>query len=254
MSLAKRLAAEKASVQGVAMVGIRRVCWLGAMGPYVVSLVRKGFMAQLWSNTTTCKDCAPFGGVDAKFSTNPVALGFPTGGHPVISDFSTASTSMGKLKQMVKRGEKAPESIFLDREGNLSRDPQVVIDGGSIIFIGGANYGFRGFGMSLWCEATAALAGGECNNPDTKTTQSVNLTVIDPESFAGADYYTSEIERFKRHMLENRVRPGFDRIRLPGERLFESLERSETEGIEVDEAMVANLNRLAVKHNIDALG
>jgi LDH2 family malate/lactate/ureidoglycolate dehydrogenase len=253
MSLAKSVAAEKASKQGVSMVTIRRCCWLGALGPYLHSLTEQGYMAQLWAQTTTCGDAAPFGGIDAKFSTNPMALAFPTAGDPVLSDFSTTTISMGQTKRMAQSGRQAPEPIFLDSKGNLSTDPNVALDGGSVLFIGGAHFGYKGYGLSLWSEGIAALAGGECNNPETKTSQSASLTVIDPQAFAGHDYFYNEIERFKAHMLNNKVRPGFETIRIPGERVANNLRESAAKGIPVEEGLLEILNTLAGQHGIPSI-
>ncbi len=253
LTLAKELAVEKASKQGVAMVVVRKCCWLGALGPYLHSLAEQGYMAQLWAQTTTCRDAAPYGGIDAKFSTNPIALAFPTKGDPVLSDFSTTTISMGKIKRMAQNGRQAPEPIFLDSEGNLSNDPKTALDGGSVLFIGGAHFGYKGYGMSLWSEAIAALAGGECNNPETKTSQSASLTVVDPGEFAGHDYFYGEIERFKAHMLNNRVRPGFETIRLPGERVSNNLRESDHRGIPVEEGLLETLNVLAEQHGIPSI-
>jgi LDH2 family malate/lactate/ureidoglycolate dehydrogenase len=253
MSLAKSVAAEKASKQGVSMVTIRRCCWLGALGPYLHSLTEQGYMAQLWAQTTTCGDAAPFGGIDAKFSTNPMALAFPTAGDPVLSDFSTTTISMGQTKRMAQSGRQAPEPIFLDSKGNLSTDPNVALDVGSVLFIGGAHFGYKGYGLSLWSEGIAALAGGECNNPETKTSQSASLTVIDPQAFAGHDYFYNEIERFKAHMLNNKVRPGFETIRIPGERVANNLRESAAKGIPVEEGLLEILNTLAGQHGIPSI-
>jgi LDH2 family malate/lactate/ureidoglycolate dehydrogenase len=253
LSLAKKMAVEKASKQGVAMVTVRKCCWFGALGPYLHTLTRQGYLAQLWAQTTTCRDAAPYGGIDAKFSTNPIAMAYPTKGDPVVSDFSTTTISMGKAKRMAQSGQKAPESIFLDTKGNLSTDPKVAFEGGSVLFIGGAHFGYKGYGLSLWAEGIAALAGGECNNPETKTSQSASLTVIDPKAFAGTEYYYTEIERFKSHVLNSRVRPGFDSIRLPGQRIANNLREAEHRGIPVEKELLETLNALAEKLGISPI-
>jgi LDH2 family malate/lactate/ureidoglycolate dehydrogenase len=253
LKLAKDIALPKALEQGLALVTVRDVCWLGALGVYLVSLGERGLMAQLWAQTTTCKDAAPLGGVEAKFSTNPMALIFPTGGDPVLSDFSTTTISMGKTTKMVNSRVRAAEQIFMDSTGRLSNDPKVVKQGGSILFLGGAHYGHKGYGLSLWCEAVAALAGGACNNPEAKQSQSVGLIIIDPAAFAGREYQQSELERFKAHLVNNRLRPGFEEIRLPGQRVYQSLRDSEAQGIPVEEVMLDSLNTLAGENNIPAI-
>ena len=251
MKLARELATEKARACGVAMAAVRNSYWIGALGVYLLPLAREGFFAQLWAQTSTCKDCAPVGGIDARFSTNPVALAFPTGADPMLADFSTAAVAMGKVGRMTRLGEKAREPIFRDAKGNLSDDPAVVRKGGSILFLGGTLLGHKGYALSLWCEALTAMAGGSCNNPEAPTRQSFNLTVIDPEAFGGRAYYDQEIARFVAHVKSSRRLPGVDAIRLPGERGFQALRQAEREGVPVDDATWKTLLGLAKKHQLE---
>ena len=253
MKLAGEMAAKKARACGVAMAAVRNSYWIGALGVYLVPLAREGLFAQLWAQTSTCKDCAPVGGIDARFSTNPVALAFPTGGDPVLADFSTAAVAMGKVGRMVRLGEKAGEPIFRDAEGNLSNDPAVVRKGGSILFLGGTLLGHKGYALSLWCEALTAMAGGSANNPEAPTRQSFNLTVIDPEGFGGRAYCDEEMRRFIAHVKSSRRLPGVDAIRLPGERGFQALRQAEREGVPVDDATLETLAALAKKHGLEGL-
>jgi LDH2 family malate/lactate/ureidoglycolate dehydrogenase len=251
MKLARELAAKKARACGVAMAAVRNSYWIGALGIYLLPLAREGLFAQLWAQSSNCKDCAPVGGIDARFSTNPVALAFPTGGDPMLADFSTAAVAMGKVGRMVRLGEKAEEPIFRDAQGNLSDDPAVVRRGGSILFLGGTLLGHKGYALSLWSEALTAMAAGSANNPEAPTRQSFNLTVIDPEAFGGHAYYDAEMARFIAHVKSSRRLPGVDAIRLPGERGSKTLRQAEREGVPVDDATWKTLFALAKKHRLE---
>lgn len=243
--MAKDMAVQKARTQGVAMVGVHKTTWIGAVGPYLLDIPEQGMLAQAHCQTSGCKDCAPVGGIDAKFSTNPIAVAFPASGTTVVADFSTASYAMGKVATMTKEGKKAPEEIFLDADGNLTDDPGVVSKGGSILFTGGQHFGHKGYALSLWCEALTVVSGGSANNPDIPTSQSIMLTVINPDCFAGSDYYTREMTRFVTHLKQNRLRPGFDEIRLPGERGMRALAESRKTGIELTAMQKEKLDELA---------
>ncbi|NOY09588.1 MAG: Ldh family oxidoreductase [Spirochaetes bacterium] len=253
------------------MIAVRNTLWMGAAGVYPVTLAEHGFFSQLWAQTSTCVDCAPFGGIDGTFSTNPVGFAFPIKksyasvpgtvlspmhkrNNPdipvVISDFSTASMSLGKANTLITAGEKAPEEIFLDKNGKLTDDPRVMKDKGTLLFFGGKNYGYKGYGMSLWCEALTAMAGGSANNLQSKTRQSFNLTVIDPAAFEGTEYYYSEIGRFIARVKQSRLRPGYKEIRLPGERSLKQLIYSQEHGIDVNIDLLIKLNDIAGKYGI----
>ena len=253
LKLAREIAADKAKANGIAMVAVNNTSWIGACGPHILPLAEAGLFAQLWTQTNTCKDCAPWGGIDAKFSTNPISLAFPTGSLPVLADFSTSALSMGKTATMAKAGDKAPENLFLDKDGNATNDPSVVADGGSLMFTGGERYGYRGYGLSLWVEALTAMGGGSANNPGLPTRQCFNLTVIDPEAFAGRACYDAEMKRFLAHMRDCRLRPGFDAILLPGERAQKAAQDAAAHGVTVTDTVFDTLQGLAAKHGLQPL-
>jgi L-lactate dehydrogenase len=250
MHLAVATALARAKLLGTAVVGVRNTGWLGALGIHLLPVAENGMLGQLWAQTNTSRDCAPVGGVDARFSTNPVALAIPTGGDPVVADFSTAAASMAKTLRMAGRGERAVERIYLDRDGQPSDDPRVVRDGGTILFTGGEHHGHKGYALSLWCEALAAAAGGECNNPSSRTSQNFTLQVVDPAALVGRDTYTAEIDRLLHHVRTSRPRAGTDRVRVPGDRGLAALRRARTEGVPVDGETAAMLDDLADRAGI----
>ncbi|HUW85193.1 MAG TPA: Ldh family oxidoreductase [Phycisphaerae bacterium] len=251
--LGKQLAADKARQHGIAMIAIRRTSWIAALGIHLISLARDGFAAQIWAQSSQCQDSAPIGGIDARVSTNPIALAFPTDGDPVVADFSTSAISMGAVSRMAKAGRRAEHPIFMDNQGRLTNDPGVVRPDGAILFMGGEQSGHKGYALSLWCEAMTALAGGDCNNPDAPQAQSFTLIVIDPEAFAGREYYAQEMKRFVGWLRSSRLRPGTSEIRLPGQRGFRLLHQARKEGVPVDDAALEQLNRLAAENGVDAV-
>ncbi len=253
MRRAAEIAMAKAAAQGIAIVAVRDTGWLAALGVQLLPIAERGMLAQLWAQTNTCKDCAPVGGMDARFSTNPLALAIPTDAEPIVADFSTAAVSMGKTSAMARRGEKAPERIFMDRDGRLSDDPKVVKEGGSILFTGGEHYGHKGYGLSLWCEALTAAGGGECNNPLSRTQQNFTLQVIDPALLGGSGHYAAELGRLVRHVRSSRPRPGASAVRLPGERGMAALRAARRDGVPVEDGMLGKLGELAAKVGLPPL-
>jgi len=246
MKLATELAVNKARENGIAMIGVRNAAWCGALSTYLIPMVEQGLLAQIWAQNSQCKDCAPYGGIDARFSTNPCALAFPTDGEPMIADFSTAVVAMAKVNCLIRTGKKAEEKIFLDKDGNLTDDPNVLQQGGSILFGGG----HKGYAFSLWSEALTAMAGGDCNNPNAKPRQSFNLLAIDPEAFAGAESYKKEMKRFIAHVKSSRVRKGYGEIRIPGEKIIIKLKEAKRNGIPLEEFMINKLIDVAKKNKI----
>jgi LDH2 family malate/lactate/ureidoglycolate dehydrogenase len=251
--LAADLAVRKARELGVAMVGVRNTSWIAGLGTFLIPIARQGLFAQLWAQSSQCQDSVPQGGIDARFSTNPVALAFPTAGEPVVADFSTSVFSMGKVSQWAAEGRRAPEKVFYDKHGTLTDDPKVVREGGGMLCWGQHLTGHKGYAFAFWGEALTAMAGGSCNNPHLEQRQSFNLTVIDPEAFAGMDYYRREMERFVAWVRSSRTAPGVDKIRLPGERMLQTIAASRRNGIEIGQGLLDRLNEVAKRNGLEPL-
>ncbi len=250
--LAKQHAVEGARRYGVCMAAIRNAGWCAALGPYLIDLAERGFLAQAWVQHSTCADCPPHGGIDGKFSTNPIGFAFPVPGGVSVSDFSTSSFSMGKVRMMKKADEQAPEPLFLTPGGELSRDPHTMDDGGTMFHAGGPHYGYKGYALSLWCEAMSVLAGGNANDPDRPGKQAINLVVIDPEAFAGEQHFRQEMERFVSHMKDTRLREGYDEVRLPGEHSYQRIARARRQGVNVEDWVLDDLRTIAGDADLNA--
>ena len=97
------------------------------------------------------------------------------------------------------------------------------------------------------------MAGANANSASAETRQSVNLTVVDAEAFAGREYYDREMARFVAHVRDGRLRPGFEAIRLPGERALEALQTAEENGVPISDEMFETLESLGARHGINAL-
>lgn len=251
MKFAKELAIRKSHEYGIGFICVHNTEWIGALGMHLISIVQEGLLAQAWAQTSGCKDCAPYGGIDARFSTNPVALAFPTGSNPVLADFSTATMSMSTAEDMADKGEILTIPRFLDNEGNPSNDPSVIRNGGTLMFTGRDVDGYKSYGLSLFNEALTVLAGGSANNPEVPSYQSFSLMVLDPSMFVGTDPFIKEIKRFIEHLKSSRVRPGFKKIRLPGERGFAALEDCRLHGVPLDDNKLQMLKEIADDNGIE---
>ncbi len=160
---------------------------------------------------------------------------------------------MGKVGQLAAKGERTAEKAFYDKTGALTDDPKAVRDGGGMLPWGQQLTGHKGYAFAFWCEALTAMAGGWCNDPSREQRQSFNLTVIDPEAFAGLDYYRREMERFVGWVRSSRPAPGVDKVRLPGERMFQHIAESKKTGVELSQGLFDRLNETAAKNGLKPL-
>ena len=79
-----------------------------------------------WRRATrrsTDTDVLPWGGRDGRLATNPIAYAVPTGGDPVVADFSTSVAPEGKIRFYRNEGKTVPDGWILDADGNATNDP-----------------------------------------------------------------------------------------------------------------------------------
>jgi LDH2 family malate/lactate/ureidoglycolate dehydrogenase len=75
---------------------------------------------------------APHGAKKAVFGTNPIAVGMPTGGAPVVMDMATAAYAWFGVLEAKTAGRKIPLGVAQDADGAVTDDPAKVLEGGAI--------------------------------------------------------------------------------------------------------------------------
>jgi uncharacterized oxidoreductase len=178
---------------------------------------------------------APPGGTEPTLSTNPIAIGVPTGGQPLVLDISTSVVANGKVLVQQMAGESCPEGWLLDAEGQPTTDPAVRFSDprGTLLPMGG----YKGFGLSLLLDIlVGGLSGGSCPPaaPDAPGTNNVLLVVWDPERFAGTGHFLGEADRVIEFVRGVNRMPDVESIRLAGDRSRETMELRLAEGVPLD--------------------
>jgi LDH2 family malate/lactate/ureidoglycolate dehydrogenase len=161
-----RLAVEKASATGVAMVSAVECNHIGRLGDYVEEAVAKGCIGILTSggNAEELATAAPFGGTKAVLAPNPLAMGFPAEAeHPIVVDFATTIVAGGKLALAKAKGAKVPLGWILDKNGKPSADPNDYYDGGALLPFGE----HKGFGVMIAAEILGRILSGADDYSET---------------------------------------------------------------------------------------
>lgn len=118
---AMELAIEKAEQFGVGYVGLRSGSHYGTAGYYAMMAEKRGMIG--FSMTNSGAFVAPFGGVEKRLGTNPIAVALPAEKHlPVLLDMATSRVSRGKLLVSMKKGEPVPDDWALAIDGSRTTD------------------------------------------------------------------------------------------------------------------------------------
>ena len=180
------LAVARSRDHPVVTVVIRDSHHVGFHAAYLRRATERGLVMLLLDTNPYFGAVAPYGGRQAVFSPTPVSFGFPTAGDPVLVDFALSSTSLTATERAGRLGERLPHAWLLDHEGNPSDDPQALLGEprGSILPLGGAERGHKGYGLQFMVYALSAALGG-FGIPDSPRgySSAVFLQVINPEIF-----------------------------------------------------------------------
>jgi L-2-hydroxycarboxylate dehydrogenase (NAD+) len=250
------LAVEIASEQGIGWVGAHHSNHAGAAGVYAMMPLRSD-MIGIYVAVGNANHMAPWGGIELLLSTNPIAVAIPGQTMPVLLDMATTTAAYGKVKLAAQRGEMMPEGWMIDALGQALTDPAKAA-GGSLLPIGGP----KGFGLALVFGLLAGTLNGaafgrdviDFNADDSSPTNTGQfILALDIKAFGDVAAFKSRVDAIRAEMKSSPLRPGFEAIRLPGERALATRQERSALGVPLGDRMLADLDRIAQSLGIAAL-
>jgi uncharacterized oxidoreductase len=190
-----KLGIAKAKEHGVAIVAIRNSGHLGRIGDFAEMAAAAGLVSLHFVNVFGSLLVAPFGGRERRFSTNPVAIGVPTGDDkPFILDMATAYVAEGKVLVASKGGARVPMGALVSEAGELTDDPSALYGvpppgqypdprrGGGALRTFGEH---KGSGLALACDLLAGALGGSHHSRQSagRIHNGMLSIYLDPERF-----------------------------------------------------------------------
>lgn len=238
----RQLAIAKARTQGLCAISIHDSHHFGSLWPDIEPFAEEGLLALAFVHSRS-RIVAP-GASRPVLGTNPMAFALPRTGHsPLVWDQAASVIAHGDVILAAKKGHTLPPDAAVDRHGQITRDPQAVLDQGALMPFAG----HKGFLIALLVEVlAAAMTGSRFGFEDTsgRITGAVTsnagqfLLLIDPTR-AGTDDFSARIEQ----LLEALVSAGS--TRLPGDRRHANRARARAQGITVDDATYHLLTQVA---------
>jgi (2R)-3-sulfolactate dehydrogenase (NADP+) len=161
----------------------------------------------------------------------------------LLIDLSLSEVARGKLMVAAKEGRPIPLGWALDGDGRPTTDPKAGLEG-SMLPLGGTKGAMLALVVELIVTAlTGAAMGFEASSffvdEGNRPRIGQAFLVIDPDALAGRDTYLARIEALIAEMAKD---PG---VRLPGDRRRALAARASASGVDVPEALLAQLQRLA---------
>jgi len=241
-ALAVQTAIQRAGEHGVAWVAVANSHHFGAAGLHVQAIARAGMAGLAFSNSPAAMPA--WGGKRALFGTNPIAAAFPRrDADPLVIDLSLSAVARGKLMVAAREGRPIPEGWALDAQGRPTTDPQAGL-AGSMLPAGGAKGAMLALAVELLvCALAGAHYGYEADSflADEGNRPRIGqaFLAIDPQALAGREVFLDRVDALVAEML------GDEGVRLPGARRTALEHAARAEGVDVPDALLAQIRGLA---------
>lgn len=247
---------DRARTLGVAIVGLRNSHHLGRIGAWGEICARAGFVSIHYVNVVGHRPLvAPYGGAEARYSTNPYCTAIPaTGRNPMyVLDMATSRVAFGKVRVAYNAGKPVVAEALIDHEGGATTSPAVMFEepkGAMLSFGQHKGTGFAMLGEILG----AALIGGPVTDPrhegrDTICNNMLSI-IIDPKGFRTEVPFAEAIDGLLDYVTSARPAIGTDRVRVAGEPERETAAERSANGIPIDDNSWAGLVEAGVEVGI----
>lgn len=247
-------ACDRAATHGVVTAAIHSAHHTCALAVFLRRATDRGLIAQISVSNPAAARVAPFGGTRPLLTPNPLAAGFPTSGDPILVDVSASITTTTMTQTLAREGGQFPEPWVLTAGGKPSTDPREVTErGGTLMPLGGALKGHKGFGLALIVDLLGqGLSGrGRANVAPGPLSQSAFLQVIDPDAFVGAAGFLAQADYLAEAARANPPSDPAHPVRMPGDAASARRRRAQKVGVPVADALLDRLCALARARGIE---
>jgi ureidoglycolate dehydrogenase (NAD+) len=243
-------AMQLAEENGNGVVIVKNSSHFGMTGYYVDRIISQGYAAMLM--TATDRMLVPFGGRKAFFGTNPLAVGFPSDGIPLMLDMATTSIPYGKIAVAQTEGKPIPPDWGLDEDGNPTTDPNKVV---GLYPIAGPKGSGLAMIIDIFCSILTGMAWGPHINRmyidmDQPRKLGHFVMALDIKRFMPLDVFKRRLGEMNNELNTMPPAQGFSRVYYPGQVEGERRMARRAQGIPIDPGLWQELEGLSARFNI----
>lgn len=255
-------ACEMAAAHGVAILNLRDAHHIGRIGHYAEIAAEKGLISFFWVNVAGRPPIvAPHAAKEARFGTNPHAIGIPVpGADPIVLDFATSRMAHGKARVALNKGVEVPPGYIIDGEGRPTTEPKHVFPFAIPDLPLGALLPFgdhKGAGLSLIVELlSAGLTGAARIDQKPAKSWIINsmfAIIVDPARLEpDAALRRERIDSYLAFVRAAAPQDPADPVLAPGDKERALRIERQRDGIPLDDETWSQIKAAAARHGIDA--
>jgi ureidoglycolate dehydrogenase (NAD+) len=235
---------------GSGVVIVKNSSHFGMTGYYINRMVEAGYIGMMM--TATDAFLIPFGSRKPFFGTNPIAIGFPTDGIPVILDMATTSIPYGKIAIAKTEGTTIPSDWGFDAAGNPTTDPNAIAGLHPIA-------GPKGSGLAMVIDIFSSVLTGMPWGPhinamygDLTNPRKLGhfVMALDVNRFLPIDIFKQRLGEMLDEFINLPPADGFTKVYYPGQ--IEGLRREQrnSEGIPIPPGLLNELKELGERYQV----
>lgn len=163
---AMKVAIEKAKTAGTGWVSVKNSNHYGIAGVHAMEALQHDMIGISLTNASPL--VSPTFSKERLLGTNPISVAIPAKDQPpFVLDMATTTAANGKLEILQRKKEQAPEGWIQDKDGQSTRDPLGVKDGGALLPLGGdREHGSqKGYGLGAVVDIFSAVLSGANYGP-----------------------------------------------------------------------------------------
>lgn len=241
------LAVDKARTYGIGAVTVRRAFHFGGAYRYARTAAAAGCVGIAAANTRPLMP-AP-GGAAAVVGNNPLAVGVPTAGEPILLDMALSEAALGKIRLAAQEGRDIPPTWATDRDGTPTTDSCAALTGLLL-----PTAGHKGYGLALVVDIlTGVLSGGGFGNrvrglyADTSAPNDCAhfFLALDVSAFGDRADFEGRVAELAEQITGSPKAPGTERLLLPGQLEAERQAAARRTGVPLDATVLDALKETA---------
>ncbi|MEZ4620527.1 MAG: Ldh family oxidoreductase [Caldilineaceae bacterium] len=256
---AMRLAMQKARESGIGMVTVHNSYHYGAAGYYPwlalsEDLIGISMTGRFYSEGAEY-GVLPTYGAKSMFSTNPIAVSFPTAKEPPwVLDMATSVVPFNRVTMLRDNNVQIPLGWGVTEDGELTTDPSLVR---SLFPLGGerATGGHKGYGLMMMVSVLCNVLSGGWDGGVAGKSMGFNndghfFAALRVDLFRPLEEFKEAMDEMIRALHEAPKAKGHDRIYVAGEIEHETEQFRVAHGIPLTEFVANDLQELAEEHGI----